>query len=46
MGVVEWEETQENNIDTETRVWYVGSKGGLDPISVSKLIKGWQMEDF
>jgi hypothetical protein len=46
MGVVEWKETQESNIDTGTKVWYVESKGGLDPTSVSKLIKGWYMEDL
>jgi hypothetical protein len=40
-GVVEWKETQESSIDTGTRVWYVESKGRLDPTSVSKLIKGW-----
>jgi hypothetical protein len=40
-GVVEWKETQESSIDTGTKVWYVESKGGLDPTSVNKLIKGW-----
>ena len=46
MGVVKWKETQESNIDTRTKVWYVESKGGLDPTSISKLIKGWYMEDL
>jgi hypothetical protein len=40
MGVVKWKETQESSIDTGTRVWYVESKGGLDPTFVSKFLKG------
>jgi hypothetical protein len=46
MGVVEWKEIQKSSVDTGTSVWYVESKGGLDPTFVSKLIKGWQMEDL
>jgi hypothetical protein len=44
--IFEWgdrmdKDSRRYNFNSGNRAWYVESKGGLDPTSVSKLIKGW-----